>query len=155
MTIPRTVLTLFLVLPALAAHAQGFYYQSVMPDGRIIVGDKPAPGAKEVKQIPLRQGNISAPLSSPPPEGAAGAGVQTQALESAEAEIRDAQQQLQAAKTALEAGREPKPGERIGTAGGASRLADAYARRLKALEDAVTTAQKRLDDAYSRRNAAR
>jgi len=78
-----------------------------------------------------------------------------QALESAEAEIRDAQQQLQAAKTALEAGREPKPGERIGTAGGASRLADAYARRLKALEDAVTTAQKRLDDAYSRRNAAR
>ena len=155
MAMRKTVLMLMFLLPALAAQAQNFYYQSVMPDGRIIVGDKPAPGAKEVKQIPLRQGNLSAPLSSPAPEGAPGTSTQKQTLDAADSEIRDAQQSLQSAKAALEAGREPQPGERTGTAGGASRLTDAYAQRIKMLENAVTIAQKRLDDAYSKRNAAR
>ena len=30
-----------------------------MPDGRIIIGDGPAPGAKEVKKVPLTTGNSS------------------------------------------------------------------------------------------------
>lgn len=152
----RKVILLFvLALVALAAQAQNYYYQSVMPDGRTIVGDKPVPGAKDVKKIPLRAGNISAPLSSPAQPGAAGASAQSQALDTANAEVQSAQQALDAAKTAFEAGREPQPGERIGIAGGGTRLTDAYAQRIKALEDAVTNAQKQLDDALSRRSAAR
>ena len=149
--IRNTILMLALTLPALV-HAQGFYYQSVMPDGRVVVGDEPAPGAKEVRKIPLVKGNVSAPLSSPPPPGAAR---QQQALDGADAKIRQAQDQLQSAKAALESSREPLPGERIGTAGGASRLTDAYHQRIKKLEDAVTAAQKGLDDAYSARASLR
>ena len=155
MNMRKAILTLMLVLPALATYGQNFYYQSIMPDGRIIVGDKPAPGAKEVRKIPLRQGNISAPLSSPGQPDAAGTSAQQQALDNAEADIREAQLSLQSAKSALEAGREPLPGERIGIAGGGSRLTDAYSHRIKSLEDAVAAAQKRLDDANSRRNSAR
>ena len=144
-----------LVLAAMSVQAQGFYYQSVMPDGRIVVGDKPAPGAKEVKQVPLRKGNSSAPLSSPAQAGAAGANPQRQAQEVFEAELGDAQQQLQSAKSALETGREPQAGERTGIAGGGSRLTDAYSLRIKALEDAAASAQKRVDEINARRNASR
>jgi|SRR5688572_1564365 len=143
-----------LTLAACAAHAQGFYYQSTMPDGHIIVGDKPAPGAKEVKQIPLRAGNIAAPVKPPPQAGPAPGGDAPQAADSSVPDVRTAQQQLDAAKAAVEAGREPLPGERLGTAGGKSRLTDAYFERQKALAQAVATAQKRLDDA-AQRNPAR
>ncbi len=149
----KTLLILFALI-ACTVHAQPFYYQSVMPDGRVIIGDKPAPGAKSVKQVPLRAGNISAPLSSPAPQGAApGAGEQRGP--DADANVRNAQQELDSAKAALEAGREPLPGERTGTAGGGSRLLDAHFQRVKALEDAVTSAQQRLDDAVTQRKAAR
>src|SRR5688572_17262373 len=151
-TIRNSILMLALTVTALAVHAQGFYYQSIMPDGRIVAGDEPAPGAKEVKKIPLAKGNVSAPLSTPAQPGAA---PQQQALDGANATIRQAQEQLQAAKTALEAAREPLPGERIGTAGGASRLTDAYFQRLKKLEDTVAAAQRRLDEAHSVRNSVR
>lgn len=152
MVIRNAALVILLTLFASAVHAQGFYYQSIMPDGRIVVGDEPAPGAKEVKKIPLAKGNVSAPLSTPAQPGAA---PQQQALDSADVTIRQAQEQLQAARAALEAAREPLPGERIGTAGGASRLTEAYFQRLQKLEGAVTAAQRRLDDAQSVRNSVR
>ncbi len=137
-----------------AAYAQPFYYESMMPDGRRVIGDKPAPGAKSVKQIPLRAGNISAPLSTPAQAPAPGSAAD-QAAGGADAEVRSAQQELDAAKASLEAGKEPLPGERIGTAGGASRLNDAYFQRQKALEETVASAQKRLDHVIAQRKAAR
>ena len=150
--IRNTMLILALTLTALAAHAQGFYYQSIMPDGRTVIGDEPAPGAKEVRKMPLAKGNVSAPVSSPAQPG----GIpQQQALDSADATVRQAQQQLEAAKAALEGSREPLPGERIGIAGGGSRLTDAYFQRVKKLEDNVTAAQRRLDDAHSTRGSIR
>ena len=100
-------------------------------------------------------GNIWARLSSPAQPGTAGASAQSQALDAANAEVQSAQMALDAAKAALEAGREPREGERIGIAGGGTRLTDAYAQRIKSLEDAIANAQKRLDDALARRNAAR
>lgn len=152
----KAILLFALALLALAAQAQNYYYQSVMPDGQIIVGDKPVPGAKDVKKIPLRAGNISAPLSSPAQPGAAGASPQSQALDTAIADVQSAQMTLDAAKAALEAGREPREGERIGTAKkGSSQLTDTYYQRIKSLEDAVTNAQKKLDEALARRGAAR
>lgn len=150
----KSSLILPLALLACAAYGQTFYYQSVMPDGRIVIGDKPAPGAKTVKQIPLRAGNISAPLATPAPQGIPGAGDQ-QGSDSADSEVRSAQQELNAAKAALEAGRDPQPGERSGTAKGGSRLTDDYFQRVKTLEDAVANAQKRLDEVVAQRKSAR
>jgi len=152
LTFRNAIFVFALLLLSFTAHAQGFYYHSIMPDGRSVIGDQPAPGAKQVRKVPLTRGNASAPLSTPPPPHAA---PPEQASENPETAIRQAQEQLEAAKTALESGREPLPGERSGTAGGASRLNDAYAARIKLLENEVTTAQKRLDDAYARRNAGR
>lgn len=150
----KSLLILTVALLASTAYAQTFYYQSVMPDGRVVIGDKPAPGAKTVKQIPLRAGNISEPLSTPAAPGTTPATGSAQGLD-VDAEVRSAQQELDAAKAALEAGREPQPAERIGTAKGASRLNDAYFQRVRALEDAVANAQKRLDEALSQRKAVR
>lgn len=158
-----------LMLAASAACAQGYYYQSTMPDGRTVIGDKPAPGAKEVKQIPLRKGNTSAPLAKPGAGGATDPGTAArQAGDAIDADVAEAQQELQAAKKALEGGREPLPGERMGTAGGSakgkggsgasggtSRLTDDYFKRIKSLEDSVAAAQQKLDNANARRNAAR
>lgn len=154
----KAILLLALALPA-AAQAEEFYYQSIMPDGRVVIGDKPVPGAKNVKKIPLRAGNVSEPLAPPAPQaGPAPAQQQPQqqrVLDPFEA-VKKAQQDLDAAKAALEAAREPLPGERLGTVTkGKSRLSDTYYERIKRYEDAVGAAQKRLDDALDRRNAAR
>ena len=141
------VLLITLAFTALAAHGEPVY-RSVMPDGRIIYGDKPAPGAKEAKEVTLSKPNIIAPVSTKPPAakpapnakpGDSGAGPDA---------VRIAQEKLDAAKAALEAGREQKEGDRTGTARkGASQLNDNYYKRVKELEDAVTAAQKQLDDA--------
>ena len=149
----RLLSIIALTLAACAAHAQGFYYHSTMPDGRVIIGDKPAPGAKTVRQVPLRSGNIAVPVQ-PPAAAAAPPGAEGQpGAESPDVDVRNAQRELDAAKAALEGGREPQPGERIGTAGGSSRLTEAYFQRQKGLEEAVATAQKRLEEASQRKSS--
>ncbi len=146
---------LTLSFAACAVWAQPFYYQSVMPDGRVIIGDKPAPGAKSVRQIPLRAGNIATPIQSPARPAAAPGAASPQGADSPEPDVNTAQQELDAARVALQDGREPQPDDRIGTAGGASRLTEAYFQRVKTLEEAVANAQKRLDDARAQRKSAR
>jgi len=144
-------LALLLLLSALcaAAHAEDIY-RSVMPDGKIIFGDKPAPGAKESKLFTPRPSNTA----MPGPTSGGGPSARQQALDSATNDANAAQQNLERARAALEAGREPAPDERIGTKSG-MRTNDAYDQRIKALEQNVTAAQKQLDDAQSRRNDAR
>jgi hypothetical protein len=145
------LLLLLLVLAAPALPAQGVF-RSVMPDGKIVYGSKPEPGAKESQQVNLPPPNISAPA----PRGAAPSAAKEQTLNTADDEVRQAQNQLDAAKSALEGGREPLEGERTGTAkSGASRLNEDYDKRIKSLENAVAAAQKRLDAALGRRNSAR
>ncbi len=136
------LLLLLLVLAAPALPAEGVY-RSVMPDGRVVYGSKPEPGAKESKPANLPAPNISAPTprgaAAPPPPPGPG-----------NADIKTAQQSLDAARAALESGREPLEGERIGIvtkSGANSRLTDAYYQRIKNLENAVTAAQARLDAA--------
>jgi hypothetical protein len=145
-----TLFLLALALAAPAAHAQAVF-RSVMPDGKVVYGDKPAPGAKEAKQVNLPPPNIATPT----PPGSPAAAPQQQAADAADARVKAAQQELQAAKAALEAGSEPREGERIGIAGGGTRLTDAYTQRIKSLEAAVAAAQKKLDDAYANRGSAR
>ncbi len=161
----QALLMIALALAAATALAQQPIFRSVMPDGRIIYGDKPAPGAKEAEQVSLPS-NIVSPTqpgemgASPTQPGKAGVSRQ-QALDAADAEVQDAQRALDAAKAALIAGQEPQKGERVGSAihkgrsTGSTRASDDYVQRIQELEDAVAAAQKNFDDALARRNAAR
>jgi hypothetical protein len=56
---------------------------------------------------------------------------------------------LKNAEAARAAGKEPLPGERVGTAGGASRLSEAYFDRQRKLEADVEKARRELDKARS------
>ena len=150
----QAMLLIALALAATAAQGQTVY-RSVMPDGSVVYGDKPAPGAKEAKEISLPPPNISKPPPAPPKKSAPAIAPGQPASESPDDQVRNAERELQKAKAALEAGREPKPGERVGTAGGASRLTDAYFERIKSLENAIAGAQKKLDDAVGRRSSGR
>jgi hypothetical protein len=144
-------LALIVLVSALCAtaHAQTIY-RSVMPDGKIVFGDKPAPGAKESKPVAQRPPNISVPG----PTSGSDAPSRQQTLETATNEVNAAQQNVDRARAALEAGREPTPAERIGTKTG-MRTTEAYDQRIKALELDLSTAQKQLDDAQGKRNNAR
>ena len=163
----QAVLVITLALAAATALAQQPIFRSVMPDGRIIYGDKPAPGAKDAEQVRLPPSNIARPAqrseagASPTQPSGTGASPRQQALEAADAKVQEAQRALDAAKAALEAGREPQEGERGGTtinkgrSTGSTRASDTYMQRIEVLEDAVAAAQKNLDDALAQRNAAR
>lgn len=150
------LLKIFALLPvtlftASAALAQ--VYQSTMPDGSVVFGDKPAPGAAQVKELsPPQNLNVIPPVPTAPPAEDAVTARQHQ-MEAADLDVDTARRRLETEKAALEAGREPEPGERIGTATGHSRLQDTYFERIKLLEAAVATAQQQLDAAIARRDA--
>lgn len=77
------------------------------------------------------------------------------ALERAQADIVEANRALALAVEQRERGAEPLPGERLGTAGGGSRLAPAYFERQAQLEEGVRRARARLDAAYAAKNELR
>jgi hypothetical protein len=157
-----TLLSLLTLLAVAAAPAFAqMAYKSTMPDGRVIYGDKPEPGARKVEQI-----SVAAPRTSP---GAAAGGSrgeegspndqgrvkqQEEAARARSADreqrqqrVREAEQALKTAEDAKRAGEEPLPGERIGTAGGGSRLTDEYFERQKQLEQRVEEARRELSEA--------
>lgn len=72
-----------------------------------------------------------------------------------DAKISVALRDLHKAEAALKTGRAPQPGERLGNAGGGSRLTQAYFDRLHALEKKIDQARLALDNAYQERNALR
>jgi hypothetical protein len=152
----QILLLIALSLAATAVQAQAVF-RSMMPDGSIVYGDAPAPGAKETTKITLPPSNVVAPTPqpAPAPASAPASAPQKQDLDRLDADVKKAEQELQAAKAALEAGRESQEGDRIGTKGGFARLSEAYFERIKSLEAAVAAAQDRLDAAYAKRNAAR
>lgn len=76
-------------------------------------------------------------------------------LERAYEEVVTSGALLKRAEEAREAGKEPLPGERLGTKSGYSRLAPEYWERQKRLEDDVGRAKARLDDALDRWNEVR
>ena len=136
------ILVVLLVLPAAAQTL----YKSTMPDGRIVYGDKPAPGAAKVEESKIDTSSKGLGGSTPR---------ETEALQNLEksrgkreatgARLQAAEEALRQAEAARAAGTEPLPGERVGTAGGASRLNDAYYARQKKLDEAVQNAQRNLD----------
>ena len=142
----------FAALAAASAAQAQVVYKSTMPDGKVIYTEKPVPGATRVDTIeppPAKTG-----MSSLTPEEKARADEFAKKRAAAATkgnDLDDARRQLKQAEAARESGKEPLPGERIGTAGGGSRLTDAYQQRQKTLDDAVETAKKRLDQMQSGR----
>lgn len=131
-------------------------FKSTMPDGRVIYADKPAPGA--VKVDPVTPDTSKAGLQTlTPGEAAAGKKAAAAPAKPAVAEkkaevttttaerVSEAEQKLRAAELARDSGKEPLPGERQGTAGGASRLTDAYFNRQRKLESDVEQARAALE----------
>lgn len=125
----------------------------ITPDGKTVYSDTPIPGAKEV-------GEIKAPpkLDSSSRENAQGTAEkeaqQGKALDkrledraAQRARVEAAEAKLEEAKRTLAEGKEPLPGERKGTAGGQSKLTDAYWDRQRANQKSVQNAQKALDEA--------
>jgi hypothetical protein len=122
-------------------------YKSTMPDGKVIYGDKPAPGAVKVEEMkpPTTQG------FTPPSAKEAGTLSDLQKSRETREEksdrVRAAEQAVSQAEAALAAGKEPLAGERQGTATGAQRITDAYYERQKQLEANVARARAELDAA--------
>jgi hypothetical protein len=141
-------------------------YRSVGPDGKVIYSDKPPEGSRQVQKLD--------PVPPPPPvadparQQARRAEEQRQvedilkrgreqsaAFDKARADLAAAQAELAAARQRLADGAEPQPGERVGTAGGASRLGEAYFERQAALERAVKDAETRVSQAQRQVNDLR
>ena len=138
---------LVLLLSAAGISAQ-VVYKSTMPDGRVIYAEKPDPSAKRVDRIEPPPAKTGTTIITPEEVARAENLARERAAATAakQGDLDDARKQLQKAQAARDAGKEPLPGERIGTAGGANRLTEAYHTRQKALEDALTAARKRVDE---------
>jgi len=167
----RTVVAICLAIAPLVAFAT--IYKVRMPDGTILFTDSPPAGAKVLEQRetlppPPRPPAKAAPAtgvttpratdkgpSTPQGSGSTAAASASQAIDAAMAEISDAERELAVARRKLEAGREPLPGERLGTAGGRSRLSPEYESRIADLEREVAAADARVKRAYEARNALR
>ena len=127
-------------------------FKSTMPDGKIVYGEKPAPGAAKVETIetPPAKAGIGSALTPEEKARAEALTKQRQQTETAQAakdqRLTQARDAVKQAELALANGKEPLPGERMGLAGGGSRLTEAYFARQKSLEEGVTKARKNLAD---------
>ena len=150
--ISRIAAILVLALLAQGALGQATLYKSILKDGRVVYGEKPAPDAVKVEAIktdtskqgivpPTAKESTAAQQLNDAQERKAAAGERVRALE----------EKVKQAEAALAAGKEPEPGERSGTAGGGSRLNDSYWERQKALEQAVGQAKAELANARAGR----
>lgn len=159
MRVPASFLAFGLVFVLAAPAAAQTVYRYITPDGRTVFSDQPVPGAKLQGTVtppaqPSGAGGAPERAKVPPPQADPQGDNRAQRLRAATAEVDAATQALAQARATLESGKEPLPGERTGTAGGGSRLNDAYWARQAANEQAVANAQARLDAAVAARNRA-
>jgi len=146
--VKRSSLVVALLFVATGAGAQTLY-KSTMPDGKVVYGEKPEPGAKHVDTVTAPPPKTGTTILTPAEKKGIEQRIEKRAATSdaQRRELEDAHQQLKKAEAAREAGKEPLPGERLGTATGASRLTDDYWARQKSLEAAVEAARKRVEQA--------
>jgi hypothetical protein len=145
--------------PAKQEAQGGFLYKSTMPDGKVIYGDGPMPGAVKVEKTRPDTSKKGITAATPKEkealrqieaERASGAGAgrprqgPTETITEAqmEAKLRDMEVEREKAK-------EPLPGERIGTASGGSRFTDAYWDRQKRLDQNMDSVRKDVESARS------
>jgi hypothetical protein len=122
-------------------------YKSTMPDGRVIYSTEPVHGAKRVETMKPKTDTTGVQPVGPKDEKALQQReTQRERQATRQNEVQQAEHALRDAEAAQAAGKEPLPGERQGTAGGASRLTEEYWERQKALAAAVADARKRVDE---------
>jgi hypothetical protein len=125
-------------------------YKSTLPDGRVVYGDKPDPNAVNVeeKKPDISKRGIG---GSTPREVEALKGIEKAriARENEGNKTRQAEQALKDAEAARKAGKEPRPGETTGIAGGGVRLNETYFERQKKLEADVLNARRDLEQVRS------
>lgn len=163
------------IVPVIAAAT---IYKVQMPDGTILFTDSPPANGKileerESKSTARPPVRVPTPLAgsaaaggserppipvlpSPAPRSGSGPGMPPgmapQNIDAANAEVTAAERELAVLRRKLEIGREPLPGERLGTAKGGSRLSPEYESRIGGLEREVATAEDRVRRAYEARN---
>lgn len=160
----RLLICLVVAALPLLADAQTIY-KVLLPDGSVLFTDTPPAGGKVLEEREAKSAPRPAPRAlRPTPVGVPGtsgeltttpAAAKERPLDAAVREIESAESALQAARRRLELGREPLPGERLGLAGGGSRLSPEYEARIAGLEREVAQAEARVQKAYAARNAAR
>lgn len=150
-------------LPLAVLAQEQLIYRSVDKNGRVTFSDSPPAQARLVETISVPTG----PISSGVPEARqeqldaarqqllGDANARATGLIDATEQIRAAYAKLQAAQAAQVAGKEPLPGERIGTASGFSRFREEYWDRQRKLQTAVDDAQAEVEAAIQRRNQFR
>jgi hypothetical protein len=150
MSMKSTLSLFWLVLAALLyvpADAQ-VLYKSTMPDGKVVFGDKPAPGAAKVESI---KPDVSKQGVVPPSKGEADTLKKLEDArlkrETSQDKIEAAEKRLRDAEAAKAAGVEPRAGERQGTVSGKQRFTGAYWERQKQLDRDVEDARKALERA--------
>jgi hypothetical protein len=146
------ILASFIIAALLQPAVAQTLYKSTLPDGSVVYGDKPAPDAVKVEETrpDVSKGGIG---GTTPREAEALKQMETARgkREESESKVEAAEKALRDAEAARAAGKEPLASERIGTAGGASRITDDYYARQKKLDDAVEKARRELDQLRSGR----
>ena len=102
---------------------------------------------------PARQAAIQASLAGEDATALAAGKRFREQVEAADLKIDEALQHVARAEQAKRTGREPRAGERVGNAGGGSRLRTVYFDRQQQLEDDVIAARKKLEEAHRVRAA--
>ena len=134
-----------LLAPAVGAQSM---YKSTMPDGKVIYGDKPAPGATTVEESKLDTSKSGVTAPSAKEKSTLKQLTQERQARDAKADnVRRAELSLHQAEVAQTMGKEPQENERLGTASGAQRFTDGYWARQKKLERDVENARKALEKA--------
>ncbi|OWW20743.1 DUF4124 domain-containing protein [Noviherbaspirillum denitrificans] len=180
MTLPRLCILALALLPA-AVPAEDIpkpepigkpatkVYRQVTPNGRVIYSDKPVKGARVDETLtidPPPTGTPSAAVSGTPPSPPMGTlptpvdrvtvipvPGKPRTADDAQADVIRAEMLLEDARKRMEAGAEPLPGERIGTASGGTRLSDDYHARQKRLAEEVAVAENVLKKSIAERDA--
>jgi hypothetical protein len=135
-----------LLFTALTAHADDVIWKGIDSQGHMVYSNTPK-DLRNPQKIKLPDLSIiSAPAHQAPPSTISTElnSPSTPALNSAQ-DAAPRPLTLEEALAAQKNGEDPLPGERIGTAGGASRLSPAYYARQEALAAAVKEAQAALD----------
>ena len=156
MTAIKGIVALLLAAGVTGALAQTiFKYQR--PDGEIVYSDSPVEGAERVGQVDPAPAPAApqAAQSEAPRRAPDLAERRSAALDDADARIKAAARALKEAEERQQEGIEPMPGERLGNAGGNSRLAPRYFSRQQDNAADVDAARANLEEAYRLRNEAR
>jgi hypothetical protein len=153
----RALPALMVVLLLAAGHAGAqTLYKYIGPNGKIVYSDTPPPpGVKFEKLQPntaptgvdLRPRGGAAPADERGKEVDARLRERKQKQDEQAEKTAGLQRIYDSARAALEAGRDPREGERSVNANGTSRLSEEYFRRIEQLEQNVEQSRQRLEEA--------